>query len=346
MNQFLAASSRAFSWSSARGLVPGRAAGAARRGADGGRPRGGRDHRACLRAAVHRVGVHPVRHVRDRHRRHGGADRVQPADRVLAIGVLRRRRLRRGAAEHPLQHVGAARRGDHGGRRGPGGAAARLGGHPRLRARARRRHADAAADRGRLRVRLRVPWRAGRRAAHRHALAVVGGVVRGGDGRRRPHRHRAARAGGLHLRPDPLLRRRARAVRPRRRRADRRRPRGPHAAPQAGTVRARLRVRRARRRCLRRHPAVRAGDRGRPDDRAGPADHAVHRRAALGHRGGDRRAGHPVPAGREQLGERQHPHRRGPAAHRGAAGGPGGAGRHGADRRRLAAREDGDADRR
>src|SRR6202044_3247288 len=52
------------------------------------------------------------------------------------------------------------------------------------------------------------------------------------------------------------------------------------------------------------HPAVRARDRGRPDHRAGPADHAVHRRAALGHRRGHRRARHPVPAGREQLGER------------------------------------------
>ena len=46
-----------------------------------------------------------------------------------------------------------------------------------------------------------------------------------------------------------------------------------------------------------------------------------------------------VPAGREQLGERQHPHRRGRAAHRGAAGGPGRAFRHRLDRDRVAARE-------
>ena len=53
------------------------------------------------------------------------------------------------------------------------------------------------------------------------------------DGRRRPHRHRGARARRLHLRQDPLLRHRPRAVRARRRRADRRRPRGPHAAAEA-----------------------------------------------------------------------------------------------------------------
>ena len=56
---------------------------------------------------------------------------------------------------------------------GAGRAAARLGGHPRLRARAGRRHADAAADRGRLRVRHRLPGRRGRRAADRHAVAAA-----------------------------------------------------------------------------------------------------------------------------------------------------------------------------
>ena len=120
-------------------------------------------------------------------------------------------------------------------------------------------------------------------------------------------------------------------------RADRGRARGPHAAAEAGAVRARLRVRRPRRRGLRGHPAVRAGDAGRPDGRARAADHAVHRRAAVGHRGGHRRAGHPVPAGRQQLGERQHPGGRGTAADRGAAGGPGGAGGHRDDRDRVAA---------
>ena len=196
----------------------------------------------------------------------------------------------------------------------PGRAAARLGGHPRVRARARRSHADAAADRGRLRELGRVP----RRCRRRTADPVPAGRQQLGErqhpGRRGPAAHRGA-AGGpgrpgrdrehrRHVAPRPADGRDGcgRRLRPpwrrRRGRGDRRGRRRRGGNPAARGQRGREGVRRAHRARRRDDRAARPRTR-RPSSPASPAAGWAGRRQGQGraHPRRPRHAGHREPRG-------------------------------------------------
>ena len=149
----------------------------------------GAHHRRWLGRLVLRQRRHPRAHIRDRHRRHGGADRLQPAGRLQPVGVHGSRRLRRRGAQRKrglAEPARACRHHDRQRRRCLGDRQGRL---PRLRACARGGDAHVPADRLRLPLLRELARRLDRPFAHRHTVAG-----RVGHRQRDPHRrHRRGR---------------------------------------------------------------------------------------------------------------------------------------------------------